>query len=99
MKNCNKYIVKKQFFHIKEKDFYLQYGEKLDDITVAYETFGKLNAEKSNAILVLHALTGDSHAAGFYGEIVPKLKKQSEAASDEQPAEKPGWWVSPQYNS
>jgi homoserine O-acetyltransferase/O-succinyltransferase len=45
----------------------LESGEKLGPITLAYETFGKLNAQKSNAILVLHALTGDAHAAGSYG--------------------------------
>ncbi|MCK5312607.1 MAG: homoserine O-acetyltransferase, partial [Desulfobacteraceae bacterium] len=49
---------------------------KLDEITIAYETFGALNETKSNAILVLHALTGDSHAAGRYKET----------------DEKPGWW-------
>src|SRR3990170_2263119 len=42
----------------------LESGEKLGPITLAYETYGKLNAQKSNAILVLHALTGDAHAAG-----------------------------------
>jgi homoserine O-acetyltransferase/O-succinyltransferase len=42
----------------------LESGEKLGPITIAYETYGELNAEKSNAILVLHALSGDSHAAG-----------------------------------
>ncbi len=75
-RNLNSQIVEKQFFHIKEKEFYLQSGGKLDEITIAYETFGKLNEEKSNAILVLHALTGDSHAAGVYDET----------------DEKPGWW-------
>ncbi len=45
----------------------LESGETLGPITLAYETFGELNPEKSNAILVLHALTGDSHAAGEDG--------------------------------
>lgn len=41
-------------------------GERLGPITVAYETYGKLNAQASNTILVLHALSGDAHAAGFH---------------------------------
>ena len=43
----------------------LESGEKLESITLAYETYGKLNQQKFNAILVLHALSGDAHAAGF----------------------------------
>ncbi len=44
--------------------FALEGGAHLEQVTVAYETWGELNAERSNAVLVLHALTGDSHAAG-----------------------------------
>ena len=46
----------------------LESGETLGPVTLAYETYGQLNAEKSNAILVLHALSGDAHAAGFLKE-------------------------------
>ena len=45
----------------------LEAGEKLGPITLAYETWGKLNPQKSNAILVLHALSGDAYAAGSNG--------------------------------
>ncbi len=44
----------------------LESGETLSSLTLAYETYGKLNREKSNAILVCHALSGDSHVAGFH---------------------------------
>jgi homoserine O-acetyltransferase len=41
----------------------LESGQSLSPITVAYEVYGKLNEQKSNAILIFHALTGDSHLA------------------------------------
>jgi homoserine O-acetyltransferase len=43
----------------------LDCGVTLGPLQVAYETWGELNAAKSNAILVLHAFSGDSHAAGI----------------------------------
>ena len=47
--------------------FTLEGGGHLDEVTVAYETWGTLNPERSNAVLVEHALTGDSHAVGETG--------------------------------
>jgi homoserine O-acetyltransferase/O-succinyltransferase len=44
----------------------LESGAKFGPITLVYETYGVLNKEKSNAILVLHALSGDAHAAGIH---------------------------------
>ncbi len=48
----------------------------LPNVVVAYETWGRLNADRDNAVLVLHALTGDSHVVG--------------PAGPDQPT--PGWW-------
>lgn len=59
-----------------ETELQLESGRLLGPITLAFETYGQLNADKSNAILVCHAWTGDAHAAG----------KNSE--NDR----KPGWW-------
>ncbi len=51
-------------------------SKSLKGYELAYETYGELNAQKSNAILICHALSGNAHAAGFHAE-----EKQN-----------PGWW-------
>ncbi|MEY3647719.1 MAG: hypothetical protein RLZ13_604 [Bacteroidota bacterium] len=48
----------------------LESGEILEDFTVAYTTYGSLNADASNVIWVIHALTGDSNAADWWSGIV-----------------------------
>jgi homoserine O-acetyltransferase/O-succinyltransferase len=54
----------------------LENGEKLGPITLAYETYGHPNADRTNAILILHALSGDAHVAGYH----------------DADNIKPGWW-------
>lgn len=54
----------------------LESGATLAPFTLAYETYGTLNAARDNAILLLHALSGDAHAAGYHS---PNERK-------------PGWW-------
>jgi homoserine O-acetyltransferase/O-succinyltransferase len=71
-------VVEKKAFTFAESPhkMVLENGSKLGPITIAFETYGKLNAEKNNAVLICHALSGDSHVAGYY----------------EKEDSKPGWW-------
>jgi len=60
-------------------------GRAFGPVTLAYETFGELNANKDNAILVFHALSGSQHLAGFNPEVPGVGEKwNSECQS--------GWW-------
>ncbi len=71
-------IVEKKLFTFAEPpdEMALESGARVGPLTLAYETCGTLNEDKSNVILILHALSGDSHVAGYY-------------TPDD---EKPGWW-------
>lgn len=48
----------------------LDQGGVLEEATVAYETWGALNASASNAVLICHALSGDSHAVGWWERMI-----------------------------
>jgi len=45
---------------------YLESGRIIEPYQIAYETYGKINSDKSNVILICHALTGSHHASGTY---------------------------------
>ena len=75
MSSKNQLIVKPEKFSTN-KIFQLESGEKLNGFELVYETYGQLNQDKSNAILICHALSGNHHAAGIYSET----------------DKKPGWW-------
>ncbi|HEY8354538.1 MAG TPA: homoserine O-acetyltransferase [Methylophilaceae bacterium] len=68
-------IVKAQTAHFSEP-LRLKSGEVLPAYDITYETYGTLNADKSNAVMVCHALSGNHHVAGKYAE------------TDKYP----GWW-------
>jgi homoserine O-acetyltransferase len=68
-------IVAPQTAHFKEP-LTLKSGQVLSQYHLVYETYGKLNADKSNAVMICHALSGNHHVAGKYDE------------SDKNP----GWW-------
>ena len=69
-------VGRRQFLQLGERAVALDAGATLRDVTIAYETWGTLNADASNAVLICHAWTGDSHVAGAAGEGHPT----------------PGWW-------
>jgi homoserine O-acetyltransferase len=56
--------VSPEIFEHKDK-FVMSHGE-LNSLQITYETYGELNKDRTNAILVCHALTGDHHVAGIY---------------------------------
>jgi len=58
-----------EIFYHKEA-FELECGEILPGITVAYQTYGKLNAEKNNVVWICHALTANAEVARWWGGIV-----------------------------
>ena len=60
-------LVETKYFYLDE-EITLESGKGLGPITIAYETYGTLNKNKSNAVLLLHALSGDAHAAGYHSE-------------------------------
>lgn len=62
---------------VLEDGFRFTHGQTIAPFTIRYETFGALNEDRSNAILVCHALSASAHAAGKYSDA---------------PDEKPGWW-------
>ncbi|MDT8399884.1 MAG: homoserine O-acetyltransferase [Pseudomonadales bacterium] len=70
-------IVKPQCIAFEEP-LLLRSGNVIPRYDLMVETYGELNAERSNAVLICHALSGDHHAAGYYREDDDK--------------EKPGWW-------
>ena len=58
----------RQFFDLCcERGFFLESGSVLDGARLAYETYGELDADGGNAVLVHHALTGDMHPASHPG--------------------------------
>ena len=59
-----------KFFKL-EVPFVLQSGETIEDLLVAYETYGTLNSNKSNTVLVCHAISGDSHVAKHSKDDLP----------------------------
>ncbi len=69
-------VVRTEVAHFAEP-LHLRAGGVLPEFTLAYETYGRLNADRSNAILICHALSGDAHVAGYHTD---------------DPAERPGWW-------
>jgi homoserine O-acetyltransferase len=67
-----------------ESPLTLELGGRLGPIDVEYETYGALSANKDNAVLVAHALSGDAHAAGW--------DKNAESSGRQWRSRKPGWW-------
>lgn len=80
MRGASVGVVKSKTFTFADgsEPFVLDSGLNISPVSLAYETYGELNDERSNAIMIFHALSGDAHVAGY--------NSKSES--------KPGWWES-----
>ncbi len=82
-----------EFFN-EVQPFEFESGDKLNNIRVAFQTYGELNDTGDNAVLICHALTGNAHAAG----ILTDFEFDSNSNSDYLKKysimfrNKPGWW-------
>lgn len=56
-------------FRDRKHPLRLRVGGELDDFTLAYEMYGKMNSDRSNVVLLFHAMTGSQHAAGYNPEV------------------------------
>jgi homoserine O-acetyltransferase len=74
-------------------DVALERGGSVPSVTIAYETWGELNADGSNAVLVLHALTGDSHLTGPAGPGHPTAGWWSGLVGDGKVLDPAEWFV------
>ncbi len=75
--NINReYVVPQNCFINSPDAIILENGQTFGPLNIRYETYGRLNSDRSNAILLTHAFSGDAHAAGYH-------------AVDDR---KPGWW-------
>jgi homoserine O-acetyltransferase len=72
-------------FGSEEDPFVMRTGGQLNEVTIAYETYGTLSDDRSNAVLVFHALTGSQHAAGFNRAVPAVGSRWTEECQS-------GWW-------
>ncbi len=73
-----------QFYHHRAP-FTTRSGETLPEFTLAYETYGRLNPQKSNVVLLFHALSGSQHASGHCDAVEGTEGRWTEDC-------KSGWW-------
>lgn len=74
-------------------DVVTEQGDRIPNARIAYETFGTLNAAGDNAILIAHALTGDSHIMGPAGPGHPTDGWWDDVVGDGKPLDTTQWFV------
>lgn len=92
----NNILAKTQFIKLFDENnpFILENGEKLFTVEVAYQTYGELNSEGTNAILLCHALTGSANAAGLISkdELLNTQNYKFLFQHNKMNFGKVGWW-------
>ena len=79
--------------YVCPEPFYFEHGQSIPQFTIRYETYGRLNKERNNVILICHALSGDHHCAGVHSINDRKTGWWNHVVGPNKPIDTRKWFV------